>query len=72
MGLRCRWLKRMFPQLDPPPFLQNDLHALCNNILGQLELTSRLPNSNHSLLSLKMHQSDATFHLTHDIYLHKQ
>lgn len=72
MGLGFRWLKRMFPRLVLLPFLQNDLHELGNNIPGQLELTSRLPNSNHSLLSLKMHQSDATFHLTHYIDLHKQ
>lgn len=72
MGLGCRWCKNKFPLLAPHPFLQNALRELCNNIPDQLELTSRLPNSNHSLLSLKMHQSDATFHLTHDIYLHKQ
>ena len=72
MGLGYRQCRKMFPLLAVLPFLQNDLHELCNNILDQLGLTSRLPNSNHSLLSLKMHQSDATFHLTHYIDLHKQ
>lgn len=72
MGLGCHQYRKMFPRLVLLPFLQNDLHELGNNIPGQLELTSRLPNSNHSLLSLKMHQSDATFHLTHYIDLHKQ
>lgn len=39
MGLGCRWCKKMFPLLAVPPFLQNDLHELGNNILSQLELT---------------------------------
>ena len=72
MGLGCRWCRKMFLHLENRPYIQYEKHELCNSIPGQLELTSRLPNSNHSLLSLKMHQSDATFHLTHYIYLHKQ
>ena len=72
MGLGCRWLQRKFLHPENLPYIQCEKHELDSNILCQLELTSRLPNSNHSLLSLKMHQSDATFRLSHYIYLHKQ
>ena len=72
MGLRCRRCRKMFLHLVILPYVQCEKHELDSNILCQLELTSRLPNSNHSLLSLKMHQSDATFRLSHYIYLHKQ